>query len=297
MQSIGVIGLGIMGLACARQLEQAGFSVCGYDPFEPAAERAKAAGITTYSQPKDVAAASDLVILFVPGPADTEEVVLGKSGLRAGIRPGCLIANMSTVDPGVNIRLGNILEKDGVLFMDTPVLGGPAGVGHWAFAVGGTDEALEKIMPVLIALGGDRDRVFHVGPLGHGNKLKLLNNMMLGAINACAAETMALAERMGLTQKTLTDVAIAAKGRILSDVYVEIGKRISENRYDEPTFTLEMLTKDNQLCLDMASAYNAPLVLGAAIDSINKMAMAQGFGKQDHACAWKAIRGSWKQAE
>lgn len=297
MQSIGIIGLGIMGLACARQLEQASFSVCGYDPFEPAAERAKAAGVTTYHHPQDVAAASDVVILFVPGPVDAEQVVLGEKGLRAGLRPGCLIANMSTVDPGVNIRLGTLLEKDGVLFMDTPVLGGPAGVGHWAFAVGGTDEALEKVMPVLVALGGDRKRVFHVGPLGHGNKLKLLNNMMLGAINACAAETMALAERMGLSQKTLTDVAVAAKGRILSDVYVEIGKRISEARYDEPTFSLNMLMKDNQLCLNMANEYNAPLVLGNAVNYINKMAVAQGLGTQDHACVWKSISRNWKQSE
>ena len=295
MQSIGIIGLGIMGLACARRLEEAGFPVCGYDPFGPAVERAKAAGLAVHDSPKAVAAVSDAVIMFVPGPAEAEQVVLGDSGLRAGMRPGGIIANMSTVDPGVHIRLGKAVEPEGIVLMDTPVLGGPAGVGHWAFAVGGEDEALERLMPVLEALGGARDRVFHVGPLGHGNKLKLLNNMMLGAINACAAETMALAERMGLSQKTLTDVAVAAKGRILSDVYVEIGERIAESRYDSPTFTLNMLTKDNQLCLNMAREYGAPLVLGNAVDYINRMAVAQGLGPEDHACVWKSVSRNWKE--
>lgn len=295
MQSVGIIGLGIMGLACARRLEEAGFTVCGYDPSGSAVERAKGTGVTMHETPEAAGAASDVVIMFVPGPTEAEQVVLGENGLRAGMRPGGIIANMSTVDPGVNIRLGEAVEQKGITLMDTPVLGGPGGVGHWAFAAGGTDEALERILPVLVALGGSQDRVFHVGPLGHGNKLKLLNNMMLGAINACASETMALAERMGLSQKTLTDVAIAAKGRILSDVYVEIGNRIAESRYDSPTFTLDMLTKDNQLCLNMAREHGAPLILGTAVDYINRMAVAQGLGAEDHACVWKSISRNWKE--
>ena len=89
-------------------------------------------------------------------------------------------------------------------------------------------------------LSGSEEKLFHIGPLGHGNKLKLLNNMMLGAIDACAAETMALAEHMGLSQKTLIDVAVAANARVLSSAYSGT-TRIAEGRYDEPTFTVDML--------------------------------------------------------
>ena len=73
-------------------------------------------------------------------------------------------------------------------------MGSPSGVGSWAFALGGSDEALAKSKDVLLVRSGSEEKLFHIGPLGHGNKLKLLNNMMLGAIDACAAETMALAE-------------------------------------------------------------------------------------------------------
>ena len=134
---------------------------------------------------------------------------------------------MSTVDPGVNIRMGEALAPKGIDFVDAPVMGSPSGVGSWAFALGGSDEALAKIKDVLLVLSGSEEKLFHIGPLGHGNKLKLLNNMMLGAIDACAAETMALAEHMGLSQKTLIDVAVAANARVLSNAYKEIGTRIA----------------------------------------------------------------------
>lgn len=181
--------------------------------------------------------------------------MLGEGGIASGAPEGTVVVNMSTVDPGVNIRMGEALAPKGIDFVDAPVMGSPSGVGSWAFALGGSDEALAKIKDVLLVLSGSEEKLFHIGPLGHGNKLKLLNNMMLGAIDACAAETMALAEHMGLSQKTLIDVAVAANARVLSNAYKEIGTRIAEGRYDEPTFTVDMLIKDNKLCLDMAREY------------------------------------------
>lgn len=295
MKSVGIIGLGIMGQACARQLLSTNFIVCGFEPYAPNAEKAAQEGVAIYSTPAETAAHSDMVIMFVPGPKETEQVITGEKGLIEGLRPGSLLANMSTVDPGINMRMGDILKKKDIHFMDSPVLGGPAGAGHWAFAIGGDKKTIEKAMPVFAALCGDKNRVFHVGALGNGNKLKLLNNMMLGAINSCAAETLAMAKHMGLSQKMLVDVAVAAKGRILSDVYMEVGRRVSEDHYTEPTFTLAMLAKDNQLCLDMAEQYGLSLILGKAVGEINNMAMEQGLGREDHACVWKAISNSWNK--
>ena len=233
-------------------------------------------------------------IVGTPGPADTEKVVLGEGGIASGAPEGTVVVNMSTVDPGVNIRMGEALAPKGIDFVDAPVMGSPSGVGSWAFALGGSDEALAKIKDVLLVLSGSEEKLFHIGPLGHGNKLKLLNNMMLGAIDACAAETMALAEHMGLSQKTLIDVAVAANARVLSSAYKEIGTRIAEGRYDEPTFTVDMLIKDNRLCLDMAREYGAPLILGAAVDYVHRMVSVQGYGAKDHAVSWKAVAKNWK---
>lgn len=294
MDTVGIIGLGVMGGHCAGKLMESGIAVAGYDPYPPAAKRAADAGVSVCDAPAELARRARIILLFVPGPADTEKAVLGGDGIAAGASAGTVVVNMSTVDPGVNIRMGERLAPKDIAFVDAPVMGSPSGVGSWAFALGGSDEAIAQIKDVLVVLSGSEEKLFHIGPLGHGNKLKLLNNMMLGAINACAAETMALAEHMGLSQKTLIDVAVAANARVLSNAYKEIGNRIVEGRYDEPTFTVDMLVKDNRLCLDMAKAYGAPLVLGAAVDYVHRMAQVQGYGPKDHAVSWKAVARNWK---
>lgn len=294
MDTAGIVGLGVMGGRCAKKLLEAGISVAGYDPSPVAVRRAEEAGITVCGSPADVAGRASVVLLFVPGSADTEQAIMGEGGLMAGASAGGVIVNMSTVEPGVNARMAERLEPEGIAFADAPVLGSPSGVGSWAFAVGASAGTFARIRDVLLILSGSEDRLFHIGPVGHGNRLKLLNNMMLGAINACAAEIMALADHMGLSQKTLIDVAVAANARVLSNAYREIGSRIVEERYDDPTFTVDMLIKDNRLCLDMAREQGAPLVLGAAADYVHRMAAAQGYGPKDHAVAWKAVARNWK---
>lgn len=295
MDTVGVIGLGIMGLRCAQKLAEKGIDVCGFDLFPAAVERARQAGITTCASPAAVAEKAQFVLLFVPGPVETEQVVLGPNGLQHGAQTGSIIVNMSTVDPDSNIRMGECLLSSGVGFVDAPVMGNPSGVGSWGFAVGGKDADVAAIRFILLALGGSDDKIFHIGPLGHGNKLKLLNNMMLGAINACAAETLALAARMGVSQKTLIDVAVAAKARVLSSAYQEVATRAANNAYEAPTFTVSMLAKDNRLCLEMARAHNAPLILGTAVDTLNSFALAQGFGALDHSVMWEVVSKNWEK--
>lgn len=200
MDTVGIVGLGVMGSNCAKKLMESGVPVAGYDPYPPAVKRASEAGVAVCGSPAGLAGKARVILMFVPGPADTEKVVLGEGGIASGAPEGTVVVNMSTVDPGVNIRMGEALAPKGIDFVDAPVMGSPSGVGSWAFALGGSDEALAKIKDVLLVLSGSEEKLFHIGPLGHGNKLKLLNNMMLGAIDACAAETMALAEHMGLSQ-------------------------------------------------------------------------------------------------
>ena len=178
--------------------------------------------------------------------------------------------------------------------MDAPVLGSPSGVGSWGFALGGDKEVVASLTPILLPLAGSEEKLFYLGQLGNGNKLKLLNNMMLGAINACAAEILALAEHMGLSRKALIDVAVAGKARTLSSCYEEVANRSVEERYDSPTFTVDMLKKDVHLCLEMAKEYNAPIILGAAVDYLNRMASAQSMGHLDHSVMWKAVSKTWK---
>ena len=290
---VGIVGLGIMGLRAAEKLREHGFTVQGYDPFPRAAERAAKAGITLATGPDALAAVSDCVLMFVPGPKETEAVIAGENGITKRGRQGLIVANMSTTDPDSNIRMGELLAQHGMAIVDAPILGRPAGVGNWAFPVGGEQKHVVAITPVLAALGGSADKVFHIGPLGSGNKLKLLNNMMFGAINACTAEIMALAHHTGISQKTLVDVAVAANGGTVSNLYKELAARIHENRYDDPAFTVDMLAKDNHLCLEMARKYNLPMLLGNAVDSLNRLSSLHGLGSEDSAAMWKMVAASW----
>jgi 3-hydroxyisobutyrate dehydrogenase-like beta-hydroxyacid dehydrogenase len=220
-------------------------------------------------------------------------VIAGERGIVHRVAEGQVVVNMSTVDPDVNIRMGAVLAAKGAGLVDAPVLGRPAGVGGWAFPVGGDRRHVEAVTPVLAVLGGSPEKVFHIGPIGDGNKVKLLNNMMFGAINACAAEILALADNLGLSQKTLVDVAVAANAGTVSSLYREIGTRVAEGRYHEPTFTVDMLVKDNHLCLEMARKRNLPMVVGSAVDVLNRLASLHGLGREDNASMWKMVAASW----
>lgn len=198
MDTVGIVGLGVMGSNCAKKLMESGVPVAGYDPYPPAVKRASEAGVSMCGSPAELAGKAGVILMFVPGPAPTRKrSCSARAGSHPGAPEGTVVVNMSTVDPGVNIRMGEALAPKGIDFVDAPVMGSPSGVGSWAFALGGSDEALAKIKDVLLVLSGSEEKLFHIGPLGHGNKLKLLNNMMLGAIDACAAETMALSRTHG----------------------------------------------------------------------------------------------------
>lgn len=294
MRRIGIIGLGIMGLRAARLFKEQGFDVHGFDPFPQAVARAEEAKIVMHASPADVAERTDVALLFVPGPADTENVVAGKAGLLEKAVPGYAIANCSTVDPATNIALGEKALRQGVGYLDAPLLGRPAGIGSWAFVVGGEEVTLRALTPYLLVLCGSQSRILHMGDLGNGNKTKLLNNLLFGAINACTAEIMALAKHMGLSQKLLYEAAVAAGAGTMSNLYKELAPRIFENRYDDPNFTVDMLLKDNQLALDMAKKAGAPLVLGSAVDVLNRMASAQGLGREDTSAMWKMLATVWR---
>ncbi len=295
MATVGVVGLGIMGTKCFQKLMENGVSVCGYDVLPAAVARAAEKGIKTCASAAELASQVDIVIMFIAGPADCDAACFGAGGIAEGARPGLIVLNMSTVDPNTNVRLADRFTARKVVLMDAPILGSPNNVGGWAIPLGGSDGNYDKVRDILVMLTGGENKIFRAGGVGNGNKVKLLNNMLLGAINGCASAIMALAKHIGLSQKLLIDAAIAANARTLSSAYREVAERIIEERYDPPTFSLDLLKKDNKLCLDMANDAGAPLVIGNAIDYVNRMASSQGYGKLDHAVAWKPVYDNWQK--
>jgi len=151
---------------------------------------------------------------------------------------------------------------------------------------------LEQCRPILELVAA---KIFHIGESGSGNKVKLLNQLMFGAINAMTAEMMAVAEKIGISPKLLFETISSSQAATVSNLFKELGGRIAAENYENPTFTVNLLIKDVRLAVEMAKAGDAPPLLGRTVELINEIARAQGFGDNDTSIMWKSIRKIWEE--
>lgn len=274
---VGVIGAGTMGGRMVNKLLAAGYQVlvCDIDPDREAA--AVAEGACAFGSPLQVAGSAEVILLSLPLPSDVDLVVNGTEGILAGTDPGCIIIDLSTVDPLSASRNAARAAEKGVGYLDAPVLGRPQGCGNWTLPVGGDQAVLEKARPVLEKLAA---KIIHVGPSGHGNIIKLLNNMMFGAINAVTAEIMAICSRAGMDPRVLYDTISSSGAASVSKLFIELGPKII-NRDFSPLFTIDLLHKDLNLALQMAQGAGVPVFLGHAAQLPNEVARAKGLGGED----------------
>jgi len=294
MKSIGLIGAGTMGISAGRKILEGGYSLVAHDSSPHAQENARGIGAKVTKSPVEVAKETEIVLMFLPGPQEVERCVNGPGGLLNAAPPGSVIVDMSTVDPGVTRRMAKIARSKGVGYLDAPVLGRPSTVGAWALPVGGEAEDLDLCRPILELIAS---KIFHIGNSGMGNQIKLLNQMMFGAINAMTAEMMAIAEKMGIPPRLLYETIIASQAGTVSNLFKELGARIAFENYWDPTFTVDLLIKDMHLAVEMARESGAPPLLGRTIEFINEMARAQGQGNMDTAAMWKSFQAIWENRE
>ena len=292
MKPIGLLGAGTMGLAAARKILDAGRSLLAFDVSAGAKEKARSMGASVAGTPAEVGRQSDMAIMFLPGPKEVEKCVAEKDGLLQGSHPGLVIVDMSTVDPGITQRMAEQALQKRVGYLDAPVLGRPAAVGNWALPVGGRIQDLDQCRPILELVAA---KIFHIGESGSGNKVKLLNQLMFGAINAMTAEMMAIAEKIGIAPKLLFETISSSQAATVSNLFKELGGRIAAENYENPTFTVNLLIKDVALAVEMAKAGDAPPLLGRTVELINEIARAQGFGDNDTSIMWKSVRKVWEE--
>lgn len=291
MKKVALLGAGVMGsLAAARMLER-GHTVCVFDPFPAAQERAKKAGATIGETPAKAAVGVNIVIMFLPGPVQIKACIAGEDGLLSTLAAGSIIIDHSTVDPETTKAMAALAEEKGIGYLDAPVLGRPIAVGNWALPIGGNAAHLEGCREVLECYAAN---IIPVGASGQGHAIKLLNQMMFGAINAMTAEMMAIADKLGVEPKLLYDTITSSGAGTVSNLFGELGKRISDDNYEDPAFSVNLLIKDVALAVDMAKAGNAPPVLGRTINYLNELARAQGLGNKDTSVMWKCVRKSFE---
>jgi 3-hydroxyisobutyrate dehydrogenase-like beta-hydroxyacid dehydrogenase len=207
----GFIGLGSQGAPMARRIIEAGFPVTLWarrpETLVPFADTA--AG--TAGSAAELGAVADLACVCVLADADVEEVVSGPAGLLAGMRPGAVIVVHSTVHPDTCVRLAGQAAERGVTLIDAPVSGGgpKAEQGQLLVMAGGDREAVERARPVFATYG---DPVVHLGPVGAGQRAKLVNNLLLAANLGVAESAFALAGRLGVDQGQLAVVLAHGSG-------------------------------------------------------------------------------------
>ena len=276
---VAVIGAGRMGGRMCRRLLAAGHPVTVCDPSGDLVEALVAEGATAAATPSEAAGQAEVVILSLPTPAIVEAVVGGEDGVLRGARPGTVIVDMSTGDPGTARRVEAACRAAGVNFLDAPVSRGTAGAeqGTLLIMVGGDAEVLEAARPVLARLGSD---ILHVGGPGSGQVAKLCNNM-LAAINMQAlAEVLVTGVKAGVDLETLAGVLTGGTGGswVLSN---QLPKTVFAGN-DATTFAIDLMHKDVWLFLRAAEELGLATPLAAIAAQTLRMAKAEGYGPRDY---------------
>jgi 3-hydroxyisobutyrate dehydrogenase-like beta-hydroxyacid dehydrogenase len=255
VENTGIIGMGAMGFQMARHMANKGFRVAGYDVLPEAMERAKAAGVTTVSNPVEAGRNAEIVIVMVATDSQVEEVVV-HTGLLDALKKGAVICVASSTSPETARELENICNRKGIGLLDTPVvLGQPAAdAGTLTVFCGGKQDAFEKAKPVLSAFGAN---VMHVGPSGMGQLTKTANNMLLWACMAANYEVLSLARKLG------ADIP-----KLLAALRHSSGANWSLERWGQSTG--KWAEKDMDVALELAQDAKMAVPLSALVDQLMK---------------------------
>jgi 3-hydroxyisobutyrate dehydrogenase-like beta-hydroxyacid dehydrogenase len=282
-ETIGFIGLGAMGGGMAANLLKAGFPLVVHDidPAKVAALVAK--GAKAGGSPEGVARQSTKTVTMVETTAQTEEVIFGDQGLVKGAGRGHVVAMMSTIDPVAAKRMHDELMGLGIRMLDAPVSGGAARAvsGELAIISGGDAQTFEACRSMFEAMSANQ---FHVGSIGQGLALKLVNNMLIQVNTVAIAEAFVMGAKAGLDPQVMYDVIKVSTGASFALDY-RVPRFIAGDF--KPGGTVDISYKDQELETAFGKSLGVPLFLANVSQQVYQMARAQGLGKQDGASVVK----------
>jgi 3-hydroxyisobutyrate dehydrogenase-like beta-hydroxyacid dehydrogenase len=277
-QRIGFIGVGLMGHGMAKSLLAKGFplTIMGNRNRAPV-EALKAQGAVEVATPAEVARASDILFLCVTDSTVVERLVRGPDGLKAGAHAGLTIVDTSTANPVSTLELAAELAPLGVTLCDSPLNGTPAQaeLGQLSAMVGADEATLDRIRPAIEAWAA---RIAHVGPVGAGHQMKLINNFFAMGYGAIYAEALALAAKVGITAQTVDSVLRGS--RMDCGFYQTFFRYVLEGDRDAHKFTIDNALKDLRYVEAMADAVRMPNPVGNAVKNSFAIAAAQGRGQE-----------------
>jgi 3-hydroxyisobutyrate dehydrogenase-like beta-hydroxyacid dehydrogenase len=287
-ERVGFIGLGIMGSRMAANVGRAGFPLTVWNRTRSTAESwAAEHGADIADSPGELAKVSDLVVTMVVDGAQVESVLLGAGGVVHGARPGLLCVDMSTIAPSDTRRIGERLEAVGVGLVDAPVTGSAprAQDGTLTIMAGGETADVERARPLLAAMG---ELIVHVGPRGHGEMVKLINNAVAAVNAAVVGQAMLAGRATGVDLDALVRVMAAGSG---GSAMLELKAAPMRAHDYSPLFKLEHMLKDVRLCLEEGQAAGVPFPAAAQTRELLSAAMGRGHAEDDFCALVEVLEG------
>ncbi len=283
---VGFVGLGTMGGAMAANVARAGFEVHSWNRTAGRAAELGELGVSLEASPSAVAAASDIVVTIVSDTPDVESCLFGPNGVADGAAAGSLVIDMSTISPSATRDFAARLAERGVAMLDAPVSGGSEGAkkGTLTIFVGGEAADLERARPVLEAMG---TTITLLGPIGSGQAVKAVNQVILAGTYLGVAEGIVLALKAGLDVEQV--VGALSGGAAQSWVLANRSGRMLDNDYPLG-FKVALHRKDLGIALQLARETGASLPISALCEQIEAGLIGRGHGDDDMSAVARAIR-------
>jgi 2-hydroxy-3-oxopropionate reductase len=284
--TVGFIGLGIMGKPMAQNLIEAGYDLVVYNRTREKAEELD--GATVAESPRAVAEQSDIIITMLPDSPQVEEVLSGEDGVFEGIQEGALIVDMSTISPVVTEELSQQAQERGASMLDAPVSGGDVGAidGTLSIMVGGSEEDFERARPLFEVMG---DTVTHVGLVGTGQVVKAANQIVVALTIEAVSEALVLGSKGGVPPEKILDVL---GGGLAGNKVMEAKREKMLSHSFDPGFRVELHHKDLGIALAAGREYGVTLPVTAIVDQMLETLKMRGRGDQDHSALLTLIEDS-----
>lgn len=276
---VGYMGAGVMGCGIIKNLRKAGVPVS----FAVHRDRSRVdelteAGAVEVEDLKTLASESDLIMMTVPDSSIVELLLEGDDGIGPHLRKGQIVVDMSTSYPKSTLKLSAVLKSRGIAMLDAPLTGSrpEAESGTLNVMCGGENDAFEKVRPLFNAIASN---VFHVGPSGSGNVIKLINNCLGQVAVAAICELLPLARKYNIDLQTMTDVISVSMGN--SKAFQVLMPKVMNSDFDTIAFQQKYVHKDVRYVNEFCQSQNVPTPLAATLLTVHDDAFKAGYGEKD----------------
>ncbi len=277
--SIGFIGLGKMGLPMAKRIFAAGYDLMVFDTCAEPLQEMERHKVRIAKSPAMLGKYAEHIILMLPDSHIVQNVVAGEQGLHSSLKEKSIVIDMSTSNPLATKALAPDIEQQGAILLDAPVSGGvhKAEDGSLTIMVGGDEDRYLDVLPLLKTMG---THIVHVGPLGSGHTIKVLNNMLSATHFLATVEILSAGMAMDINPDKMLEVINTSTGRNLSSEH-KVPNFVLNRKFDS-NFSMDLMCKDVSIAVDLINELKSPAFLPGIVSQVWNLANAKGKKGYDH---------------